>query len=121
MPDRKKVISGLGHCSSSDGCDGCPYSYSESDTGHVCSFNCIRDALALLKEQDDCENCAITIEDRQPVVRCKDCKFGERTANLASAPAWYQKECEYKCTLSEYEGLYDYHSADWFCADGQPR
>lgn len=32
------------------------------------------EALALLKEQDNCENCAIAIEDRQPVVRCKDCK-----------------------------------------------
>ena len=31
--------------------------------------------LQLLKEQDNCENCAIAIEDRQPVVRCKDCKY----------------------------------------------
>jgi len=35
----------------------------------------IYDALDLLKEQDNCENCAIGIEDRQPVVRCKDCKY----------------------------------------------
>lgn len=33
----------------------------------------ISDALSLLKEQDNCENCAIAIEDRQLVVRCKDC------------------------------------------------
>ena len=32
-------------------------------------------AFALLKEQDNCENCAIVIEDRQPVVRCKNCKY----------------------------------------------
>ena len=35
----------------------------------------ISNALFLLKEQNNCENCAIAIEDRQPVVRCKDCIF----------------------------------------------
>jgi len=34
-----------------------------------------RDAIALLKEKNGCENCAIAIEDRQPVVRCKDCTY----------------------------------------------
>ena len=50
MPDREKVIKGLEHCSSLDGCKGCPYSQSEN--GHVCSFNCNNDALTLLKEQE---------------------------------------------------------------------
>lgn len=49
MIDLEKVIKGLEHCSSSDGCKGCPYSRIES--GHVCSVVCIRDAIALLKEQ----------------------------------------------------------------------
>lgn len=31
---------------------------------------------------DDCENCAIAIEDRQPVVRCKDCKYWHRLIGL---------------------------------------
>ena len=48
--DREKVIKGLEHCSSGDGCKGCPYSQSEN--GHVCSFNCIREAIVLLKEQE---------------------------------------------------------------------
>ncbi len=50
MVDLEKVIKGLEHCSSGDGCKGCPYSQSEN--GHVCSFNCIREALALLKEHE---------------------------------------------------------------------
>ena len=59
MFDRDKVIKGLEHCSSGDGCKGCPYSKNES--GHVCSFDCIRDALALLKDQPE-------------IIRCRDCK-----------------------------------------------
>ena len=58
MPDREKVIKGLECCTSEQACKGCPYS--QSETGHLCSFNCIHDALALLKEQ-------------QNIVRCKDC------------------------------------------------
>lgn len=57
-------------------------------------------ALALLKEQDSCENCAITIEDRQPVVRCKDCK-------------WYDEQismCD-NCKLPREQ--------TFFCADGK--
>ena len=50
MADREKVIKGLEHCSSGDGCKGCPYSKNESV--HVCSFDCIRDAIALLKEHE---------------------------------------------------------------------
>ena len=50
MPDRGKVIKGLECCTSEQACKGCPYS--QSETGHLCSFNCIHDALALLKEQD---------------------------------------------------------------------
>ena len=50
MKDLEKVIKGLEHCSSDDGCKGCPYSKNES--GHVCSVVCLRDAIALLKEQE---------------------------------------------------------------------
>ena len=48
-PKLEKVIKGLEHCSSSNGCKGCPYSKNWSK--HVCSVVCIRDAIALLKEQ----------------------------------------------------------------------
>ena len=51
---------------------------------------------------------------RQPeIVRCNDCKFVEKQ------PDWDKREPKYKCTLSEFEGLYDYHDKDWFCADGE--
>lgn len=60
MDDREKVIKGLDHCSSGEGCKGCPYSKIESN--HLCLVDCIRDALALLKEQGK-------------IVLCKDCKY----------------------------------------------
>ena len=50
MADREKVIKGLEHCSSGEGCKGCPYNKTES--GHACLFDCIRDAIPLLKEQE---------------------------------------------------------------------
>ena len=60
-------------------------------------------ALALLREHDDCENCAIAIEDRQLVVRCKDCKH-------------YDPD-----TQSCNDGLDGIFLPDWFCADGERR
>jgi len=48
------------------------------------------------------------------VVRCKDCKFAEKQV-------FGRKQDAYKCTLSAFEGLYDYHDRDWFCADGEKR
>ena len=86
MPDREKVIKGLECCTSEQACKGCPYS--QSETGHLCSFNCLHDALAMLKEQ---EGIIKTLEDKntklmllineylkkereaEAVVRCKDC------------------------------------------------
>lgn len=65
-------------------------------------FNHVSDALALLKEQDNCENCAIAIEDRQPVVRCKDCKMNN------------QCSIQFKFADADNPG-------DWFCAYGKRR
>lgn len=78
-------------------------------------YGILNDAIALLKEQDNCENCAITIEDRQPIVRCKDCKHST-----------------IHCIESILgEPLYDCHNPNWnyddiptmkwnwFCADGE--
>lgn len=59
---------------------------------------------AMLKEQDNCENCAIAIEDRQLIVRCKDCKNGEPGA------CGYGVDCD---------GVW--HDDNWFCADGKRR
>lgn len=63
------------------------------------SLKCVEDILELLKEQET-------------IVHCKDCKFAKKSVR-------HSKEDEYKCILSEFEGLYDYHNKDWFCADGE--
>ncbi len=47
-------------------------------------------------------------------VRCENCKFAEKQL-------FGPKEDEYKCTLSEYWGLYDFHNKDWYCPDGKRR
>lgn len=66
---------------------------------------------ALLKEQDNCENCAIAIEDRQPIVNCKDCIYGKPT--IFGDQTWC---CNPKSPLknSQYP-----RNNDWFCADGE--
>lgn len=64
----------------------------------------INNAIALLKEQDNCENCAIAIEDRQLVVRCKDCKH-------------FDYGRLYKCRI--HGSLFQPKDDDWFCADGE--
>ena len=72
-----------------------------------------RGKCELLKEQDDCENCAIAIEDRQPVVRCKDCKYCIKEPNG-----------ELYCDILAvgYEPLGSKKVTEcWFCADGERR
>ena len=113
MPDREKVLKGLDICANGSGCkDGipnpcCPYA---SEIG--CDLNQILlDALALLKEQNDCENCAIAIEDRQPVVRCKDCKYAFQHWNDLY-------RCDNHCN---HLNGYGEHHGHWYCADGERR
>jgi len=52
------------------------------------------DALAMLKEQE-------------AVIRCKDCKYGEKCA---------EPHKDYWCNLYE-----EYKWSEWFCADGEPK
>lgn len=61
---------------------------------------------------DLCETECQLLKEQQTIVRCKDCKFAKKSVHRS-------KEDEYKCILSEFEGLYDYHNKDWFCADGE--
>lgn len=71
----------------------------------------IDEGLALLKEQGGCENCAISIEDRQPVVRCRYC------INCVKEP-----NGELYCDILSvgYEPLGSKKvNGDWFCADGE--
>ena len=70
----------------------------------------IENAIALLKEQNGCENCAIAIEDRLTVVRCKDCRYWTS-----------EKILEYHiCKRWKKTGVKNFATAwNWFCADGE--
>ena len=46
------------------------------------------------------------------LIRCKNCMHGE-------LESWNKSQQNYKCLKSEYEGCYDYHEGEWFCADGE--
>ena len=106
MPDREKVIKGLEICTTRPCyCKNCPYIQDCA----LDSQQLMEEALALLLEQNNCENCAIAIEDRQPVVRCKDCKHSCDYTDIFPDHA-------YKCIKNG-----GYHNDCWFCADGERR
>ena len=96
MPDRKKVIKGLYYCSN-DCSRICPYYDADG-----CNALLARDALALLKEQDDKD-----INVPVKIVRCKDCKHGALTIING-------------VLLLVTCGNVD-HRPEWFCADGEER
>lgn len=103
MPDSENVIHDIERCILH-----VPYACREcSRYGKIsCIEELLADALELLKEQNVCENCAIAIEDRQPVVLCKDCEHSKSYSNGKMFG------CEFG------NGL---HEPDWFCADGERR
>ena len=106
MNDREKTIKGLKYCKEYFSCcDKCPY----WDSGTNCVADMANDAFILLKEQDNCENCAIAIEDRQPVVRCKDCVYHHYTNDSNHIPY---------CELIDYG--YGWKGDD-FCSRGKRR
>lgn len=111
--DREKVIKGFECCftdmnlSNSMPCRSCPYGSLPKKEN--CQKQMFADVLDLLKEQDNCENCSIAIEDRQPIVRCKDCKDA-----CICSDDWVI------CTHIDSNGN-DKHPVDWFCADGKER
>ena len=45
------------------------------------------------------------------LVRCKDCRHAELKH--------YGMGEKYACIKSEYEGCFDFHEGDWFCANGE--
>lgn len=98
--DREKVIKALELCAEGHHCHECSYQPVKHNLDGIadCTSLLADHALSLLKEQDNCENCAIAIEDRQPVIRCKDCHY----RNLKERPI-----------------LCQVMSDDWFCADGR--
>lgn len=74
-------------------------------TSEGVELDMFREVLALLKEQENCENCAIAIEDRQLIVRCKDCKH--RAEN-------------HRC-YADNPMRGSYVGNNWFCADGEAK
>lgn len=114
-------MNALERCKSYGQCNdnSCPY-YREV----ACLEELRQDALAVLKEHDNCENCAIAIEDRQPVVRCKDCKHRPKEPNWKTHVSGYDLEfpkdskCPCRCSDEYYSW---YPKDDWFCANGEKR
>ena len=62
----------------------------------------------LLKEKDNCENCAVAIEDRQPIVRCKYCNHSTE---------WYGDKR--RCFLWNENGIDVFE--DGYCSYGNPK
>ena len=126
MTEREKVIEALAMCEGFPHLCGlrkeCPY----SDNSEECEENMHKDALALLKEQeDDYKNILSDYEELarehekllnkkiplitngEEVVRCKDCKHCQRQEGQEP---WLS--ClKLKMTTTPY----------WFCADGERR
>lgn len=109
MTESEKVIKALECCEDihragrwASGCIACPYAETEEKIER-CDLQLLKDAAALLKEQDNCENCAMAIEDRQPIVRCKDC----RRHGTVACPM---------CTHYIFKT-----ASNWFCADGEAK
>ena len=103
MPDREKVIKAIDICLGHGKCDDCGYNIKGGYSTMDCRKPMMRDALALLKEQEVKEQISDAIHEtakqfRQTIVRCKDCK------------RYYANG-----------GNCDQVLADWFCADGEPR
>ena len=116
--DREKVIKGLETCipmkyetNEEKECrhEQCPYGRENYKPLNGCFWDLMSDALALLKERNNCENCAIAIEDRQPVVRCKDCKHGRKhNINIIECLKAHDYNLEHQ----------EFHHKNWYCADG---
>lgn len=119
MADIEKVIKGLEHCVGySNSCFECPYSEDGYSASVHCKVQVDRDALELLKEQEDLgteltnavelihkKNARIeilnTVLNEQPqIVRCKDCVHYN-----------YHTGCK--------RFLITGGGNEWFCADGE--
>lgn len=114
LTDREKIICALENCIGQPKCADCPWEACEVEHEVVnrVPYGLLRDALAMLKEQDNCENCSIAVEDRQLVVRCKDCKHwsAERIYDYNKCKRWINVGVKNFATKGE-----------WFCADGERR
>lgn len=96
------------------------YFYYESQEMSAYVPNCSFDAQYEYGFCPCSENCEHYISKKEAhklikkIVRCKDCSHGE-------LEPWNKTQQNYRCLKSEYEGCYDYHEGDWFCAGGKRR
>jgi hypothetical protein len=134
MPDVEKVIKGLECCVIHVSCaadGGCPY---RSEVDANCIDTAIKDAIALLKAQEqvvmagaeltDAElieairKAPITLKpsvDAVLVVRCRDCVYGCLSKNARGEDRVF-------CENPDFEGMdYLVNEPDWYCADGERR
>lgn len=120
MSDFDKVVKGLEQCGMSSECIGrdCPYWHDvlvDAVKACNCTTELVRDALALLKEQDlDIEALKNTIQGmvegqaiiagdrRVDVVRCKDCR--------------QNNQCSIQFKFADAD-----NPGNWFCAYGKKR
>lgn len=66
----------------------------------------VKSFIKVLKHSDsECENCTMAIEDRQIIVKCKDCKW---RGHENDSPKWIP------CLAIRTNN-------DWFCADGEKK
>ena len=100
MTDREKVVNGLKLLAHWP--DALIFTDKEKWIKPCCEM-----AIGLLKEQNNCENCAIAIEDRQPIVRCKDCKW------------WHESETHKGYGDCGQANGITLKPSNWFCDDGE--
>ena len=107
MPEREKVISQI------------EVDYREAERkGEILvpiSRRTVKDALALLKEQE----VGISKAETTTIVRCKDCKWWDKKSE---SPYGYCHACKHGYSSPNWEiGIYRTYKGDWFCADGEKR
>ena len=118
MTDREKVIKGLEHCANEADCRGCVYQEQMKDRSDGC--DCMREALAMLKEQEsviealksDLNETLAVLGEQAEIVRCRDCKYwsAERINDFNKCRRWIKVGVKNFATMG-----------DWFCADGKRR
>ena len=117
MVDEEKVKKGLEMCSRDKwSCTKCPYFVTKGEPKCMTALG--QDALKLIKKQQDIidthkANLEETLEclvEKTNVVRCKDCEnfvWNSISQNAGS------------CGIGIGDGRNNWHSKDWFCANGK--
>ena len=111
MADIEKVIKGLECCSEKQNCKDCPYFRFNAS----CQDDMNKDALELLKEQHGRIALMKFIYGDQgeivgEIIRCKDCEnfvWNSISQNAGS------------CGIGIGDGRNNWHSKEWFCANGK--